>query len=63
MAMQDTDVMLAIGGRSWRFPGAQIETDLWEVEWRGSGGKLYVHDGTGSVVEGTELSEVQLPNP
>jgi hypothetical protein len=57
--MQDTDVMIGIGGRSWRFSGAQIEGDTWEGEWR-SDGRLYLHDGIGSVVEGTELSEAAL---
>lgn len=56
---QDTDVIISIDGRSWRFPGAQIETDSWEVEWR-SDGKLYLHDDVGNVVEGTELNEPDM---
>jgi hypothetical protein len=59
MAQQDTDGMIGIGGRWWRFQGAQIETDSWEVEWRGDG-KLYLHDGVGNLVEGTELSEAEV---
>lgn len=50
--MEDTDVMISIGGRSWRFPGAQLDGDSWEGEWR-SDGKVYLHDGVGNVVEGT----------
>jgi hypothetical protein len=42
MELQDTDGMISIGGRSWRFSGAQIDPDS-EFEWRG--GKLYLHDG------------------
>jgi hypothetical protein len=56
---EDTDAILNIDGRSWRFPGAQIETDSWEVEWRGDG-KLRLHDCVGNVVEGTELSEAEI---
>ena len=59
MAMQNTDGMISIGGRSWRFPGAQIETDSWEMEWC-SDGKLFLHDGAGNVVEGAELSEAEV---
>jgi hypothetical protein len=59
MAQQDTDGMISISGRWWRFPGAQIETDLWEVEWR-SDGRLYLHDGVGNVVEGRELSGAEV---
>jgi|SRR5271163_540658 len=65
---QDTDGMISIGGRWWSFPGAQIETDSWEVEWRGDG-RLYLHDGAGNVVEGTEVDDpevlavVPLPTP
>lgn len=68
MESQDTDSIISIDGRSWRFPGAQIETDSWEVECRGYG-KLYLHDGAGNVVEGTEvdnpelLAVVPLPTP
>lgn len=56
---QSTDGMISIDGRWWSFPGAQIETDSWEVEWRGDG-RLYLHDGVGNVVEGTELSEAEI---
>jgi hypothetical protein len=59
MAQQDTDGMINISGRWWSFPGAQIETDSWEVECRGYG-KLYLHDGVGNVVEGRELSEAEV---
>ena len=56
MAMQDTDVMISIGGRMWLFPGAQIDGDSWEVEWRGDG-RLRLRDSIGNVVDGTELSD------
>ena len=68
MAQQNTDAKISIDGRWWSFPGAQIETDSWEVECRGYG-KLYLHDGVGNVVEGTEvdnpevLAVVPLPSP
>jgi hypothetical protein len=58
MALQDTDGMIGIGGRWWNFPGAQINFDS-EFEWR-SDGRLYLHDGIGNVVEGTELSEAEI---
>lgn len=67
MLEQDTNVTISIGGRSWRFPGAQIDTDSWEVEWRGDG-KLCLHDSLGNVFEGTEsvnpevLAVVPLPS-
>jgi len=51
--------MISIGGRWWCFPGALIETDSWEVEWRGDG-RLYLHDDVGNVVEGHELSEAEV---
>jgi hypothetical protein len=50
------DAMISIGARSWSFPGAQIDTDSWEVEWH-SDGKVYLHDDTGAVIEGTEVDE------
>jgi hypothetical protein len=65
---QDTDGMISISGRWWSFPGAQIETDSWEVECRGYG-KLYLHDDAGNTVEGTEVDDpevlalVPLPTP
>jgi hypothetical protein len=57
--MQDTDGMINISGRWWCFPGAQIEGDSWEGEWR-SDGKVYLHDDAGKVVEGRELSEAEV---
>ena len=68
MESQDTDAILNIDGRSWCFPGARIDTDAWEVECRGYG-KLYLLDGAGNVVEGTEvdnpevLAGLPLPTP
>jgi hypothetical protein len=68
MAQHDTGGMINISGRWWSFPGARMETDSWEVECRGYG-KLYLHDGAGNVVEGTEvdnpemLAVVPLPSP
>ena len=59
MESQDTDGMISISGRWWSFPGAQIDGDLWEGEWR-SDGKVYLHDGVGNVVEGFEMF---LPSP
>jgi hypothetical protein len=59
MAQQDTDGMINISGRWWSFPGAQIETESWEVECRGYG-KLYLHDGVGNVVEGTEVHDSEV---
>src|ERR1700723_2516696 len=56
--MQDTDVMVSIGGRSWRFSGAEIDLRS-EFERRGDG-RLYLHDGVGNVVEDRELSEVEV---
>ena len=58
MAQQDADGMIGIGGRWWNFPGGQINFDS-EFEWR-SDGRLYLHDGIGNVVEGTELSESEI---
>jgi len=55
--MQDKDVMISIGGRWWSFPEAQIDLRS-EFEWRD--GKVYLHDGAGNVVEGRELSEVEV---
>lgn len=68
MTTQDTDGMINISGRWWSFPSAQIDGDS-EFEWRGGDGKLYLHDGVGNVVEGTEvdnpevLAVVPLPTP
>jgi hypothetical protein len=65
--MSDT-MTISIDGRSWRFSGAQIDGNSWEVEWR-SDGRLYLHDGAGNVVEGTEvdnpevLAGLPLPTP
>ena len=59
MESQNTDGMISISGRWWSFPGAQIDGDSWEVEWR-SDGRLNLHDDTGNVVEGRELSEAEI---
>ena len=56
MAQQDTDGMISIGGRWWSFPGAQIDGDSWEVEWR-SDGRLNLRDGVGKAVEGLEVDD------
>ncbi len=66
MMQHETDAMISIGGRSWRFPGAQIDLES-EFEWRGDG-RLYLHDGVGNVVEGEAdkpevLAVVSLPLP
>jgi hypothetical protein len=50
------DAMIWIGGRCWKFPGARIDTDSWEGEWR-SDGKMLLHDDTGAVIEGIEVDE------
>jgi hypothetical protein len=52
--MQDIEVMIAIGERSWSFHGAEIDGDSWEAEWS-SDGKLRLHDSIGNVVEETEV--------
>lgn len=55
------NAMINIGSRWWRFPGAKIDTDSWEGEWR-SNGKMLLHDDTGAVIEGIELSDAgELP--
>ena len=59
MAMQNSDLMIAIGGRSRRFLGAQIDGDSWEGEWR-SDGKLRLHDSIGNVVEGLEVDNPEV---
>jgi len=59
MAQQDTDGMISISGRWWSFPGAQIDGDSWEGEWR-SDGQLRLRDSIGNVVEGRELSEAEV---
>lgn len=59
MASQNLDGMISIGGRWWSFPGAQIDGDSWEGEWR-SDGKLYLHDDVGKVVEGIEVNEPEV---
>jgi hypothetical protein len=59
MTTQDTDGMISISGRWWSFPGAQIDTDSWEIEW-GNDGKLRLHDGIGNVVEGVEMDNPEL---
>ncbi len=50
------DATINIGSRWWRFPGAKIDTDSWEGEWR-SDGKMLLHDDTGAVIEGIEVDE------
>ena len=59
MAQQDTDGMISIGGRWWCFPGAQIDGDSWEGEWRDDG-KLRLYDSIGNMVEGRELGEAEV---
>jgi len=59
MAQQDTDGMISVSGRWWSFPGAQIDGDSWEGEWR-SDGRLRLRDSIGNMVEGTELSEAEI---
>jgi hypothetical protein len=54
MEHRDKDAMIGMGARWWKFPGARMETDSWEVEWH-SNGKVYLHDDTGKVVEGVEV--------
>jgi hypothetical protein len=56
MEGQDVDGMISIGGRWWWFPGARIDTDSWEMEWRD--GKLYLLECSGNVVEGIEVNDV-----
>lgn len=56
---QDTDGMISISGRWWVFPGAQLDGDSWEGEWRGDG-EVYLHNGVGNVVKGRELSEAEI---
>jgi hypothetical protein len=58
MAQQDTDGMISISGHWWSFPGAQIDEDSWEVEWRSDG--LRLRDSIGNTVEGRELSEAEV---
>src|ERR1700688_4198632 len=53
------DAMIRIGSQWWRFPGAQIDTDSWEGEFR-SDGKMLLHDDTGAVIEGIEVDEPEL---
>jgi hypothetical protein len=55
MASQNLDGMISMGGRWWSFPGAQIDLYSSEFEWRD--GKLWLHESTGNVIEGTEVSE------
>lgn len=57
--LEEPEVIMEISGRWWSFPGAQIGTDSWEVECRGYG-KLYLHDGAGNVVEGTEVNDPEV---
>ena len=55
MASQKLDGMISMGGRCWSFPGTQIEMCSSEFEWRD--GKLWLHESTGNVIEGTEVSD------
>lgn len=57
MAQQGKDGMISIGGRWWRFPGAWLDTDSWEMEWRDD--KLHLHENTGNVIEGAEVTEAE----
>jgi len=59
VAQHETDGMIGIGGRWWRFPGAKIDTGLWEGEL-GSHEAMLLHDGDGAVIEGVELSEAEI---
>lgn len=59
MAHQNGDAMIGVSGRWWKFPGAQIERDSWEIEWY-SDGKVYLHDDAGNVIEGIELSDAEI---
>lgn len=54
MAQEDTDPMIGVSGRWWKFPGAQIEMGSWEAECR-SDGKMLLRDDTGAVIEGIEV--------
>jgi hypothetical protein len=54
MAQQNTDAVISIGGRSWRFPGARTESNSWEGEFHGDG-RMRLHDDTGAVIEGIEV--------
>jgi hypothetical protein len=58
MALQETDAMIGVSGRWWCFPGAQIDGDSWEGEWRNDG-RVYLYDDAGKVVESTEVSEAE----
>ena len=59
MAQQETEVIIEISGRWWSFPGAQIDGDSWEGEWRGDG-KVYLRNNAGKMIEGRELSETEV---
>jgi len=59
MAQQETEEIIEISGRWWSFPGTQIDEGTWEIEWRGDG-NLYLHDGVGNVVEGTEVDNPEV---
>ena len=68
MAQQNTDAVISIGGRSWRFPGAKIDTNSWEGEFHGDG-RMHLHDDTGAVIEGIEVDNPEdagvlaIPSP
>ena len=55
--MEETDGIISIGGRWWSFPGSRIASDS-EFEWRD--GKLYLHDGSGIVIEGIEVDNPEV---
>jgi hypothetical protein len=57
--MEDTDGMISIGVRSWHFPGAQIDGNSWEGEWR-SDGTVYLRDDAGNTVGGTEVDNPEV---
>jgi hypothetical protein len=59
MPQQDSGAMIGISGRWWAFPGAQDRRSSLEIEW-GNDGKLRLHYGVGSVVEGTELTDAEI---
>jgi hypothetical protein len=59
MADSDKYAIIGIGSRWWKFPSAQIETNSWEMECR-SDGKMFLHDDTGNIIEGAELSDAQI---
>jgi|SRR5271167_1611364 len=57
--MRDTNAIISISGRWWSFPGAQLDGDSWEGEWRGDG-TVCLHDDAGNTVEGTEVGNPEV---